>query len=201
MTAAAVSMLAAAAFGADVTTSSTTTTTSTTSDNWWHQRMTYEKYDESRPLFSANELSLDFFGTYLATERHFNQIFKTRIEHGTWGGGVGANYFWSKDVGLSVDTSMQHGGPKFVDHVVGNLVVRLPIDIAHIAPYVFAGGGYRFNQRNSWIADVGTGLDFRLNHHFGIFGDARYVFGDKPISTFGAGRDQILIRSGIRIGF
>jgi hypothetical protein len=204
MTAAAVAMLAGAAIAADDGTATTTTTTSSSSstETWWHQRMTYEKYDEQKPLFRANELTLDLFGTYLAPERGITHVFQTRItEGGSWGGGVGANYFWSKDVGIGVDTSMQHGAVKFFDHVGGNLFVRIPIDVAHIAPYVFAGGGYRFDQRNAWFGDLGTGLDFRFNHFFGLFGDVRYIFGDKPIAQIGGGHDQLLIRSGIRIGF
>ena len=103
-----------------------TDATATDSSRSWCNDPFYYQRDSNKPLFSANELSLDFFGTYLNPERHFLAWPNTDIHRGTWGGGVGANYFWSKDVGLGVDTSMQDGGSTFFDHVGGNLMVRFP---------------------------------------------------------------------------
>src|SRR5438034_2444547 len=36
------------------------------------------------PLYTPNELSLDLFGSYIAAERHFTDLFDTNIRHGTW---------------------------------------------------------------------------------------------------------------------
>src|SRR2546427_13204529 len=52
------------------------------------------------PLYTANELSLDLFCSYVAAERHFYDLFYTNIRHGTLGGGVGLNYFITREVGL-----------------------------------------------------------------------------------------------------
>jgi hypothetical protein len=37
--------------------------------------------DHDRPLFSANELSLDLSGSYIAQERGIEHLFKTSIKH------------------------------------------------------------------------------------------------------------------------
>jgi len=164
---------------------------------WWNNTFYYD--NSHRPLFGANELTLDLFGTYLAAERRFTSFPNTSIRHGSWGGGIGANYFWSKDVGIGVDTSFQDGAVKFVDHVGGNLIVRLPIEPIRLAPYVFAGGGRRFDPNGAWFGDGGAGLEFRLNPHLGIFGDARYIWGDKALPN--GARDQALLRTGLRLAF
>src|SRR4051794_32770613 len=86
-------------------TTTTTTTVTTKGDHMWNnpeEWMKYEKHPEGH-LFNANELTLDVFGTYLNPERRIKSVFNQNIRQGTWGGGVGANYFWSRDVGLSVD--------------------------------------------------------------------------------------------------
>jgi len=154
---------------------STTVTTPTGEEHiwndpghWWNERFYYDKDTDHRPLFSANELTLDFFGTYLNPERRFTSFPNTSIHKGHWGGGVGANYFWSKDVGIGADTSFQVGASDFVDHVGGNLIVRFPIDVIRLAPYVFAGGGRKFDPIDQWFGDAGAGLEFRLNRNLGI---------------------------------
>jgi opacity protein-like surface antigen len=162
---------------------------------WTDKYLYYEHYQETqRPLFSANEFSLDFFGTYINPENNINDIFDTNIRHGSWGGGVGGNYFMTRYLGIGADTSFQTGATRFVDHAVGSLQLRLPIDAAHLAPYVIGGGGYFWSERK-WGVDVGPGLDFRFNHNLGIFGDARYVWMNA------GGRDQLIFRTGLRVAF
>jgi hypothetical protein len=203
MITAAVMMLTVLAAKAQDTTSSTTTTTTTSAgdhiwDNpqgWWK----YEKNPEDQPLFTHNELSVDLFGTYLNPERRIKSIFNTNIRRGTWGGGVGANYFWSKDVGFGVDTSFQDRGSDFVDHVGGNLIVRLPLNVIRLAPSVFAGGGFAFSPRDTWFTDIGTGLDFRISRHLGLFADGRYIWKDKTSAD--GNREQLLLRTGFRVIF
>src|SRR5438132_3441778 len=62
---------------------------------WWGSAMTY---DTTVPLYTANELSLDGFGSLNAAERGIEHIFETRItgNRGYWGGGVGVNYFFTR---------------------------------------------------------------------------------------------------------
>jgi hypothetical protein len=164
-----------------------------TSHEWWSEHFYYDS--ENKQAFNANEFSFDAFGTFLGNERHFTAFPNTSIHHGTWGGGIGANYFWSQDVGIGVDTSAQDGGVHFLDHVGGNLLVRFPIQQARLAPYVFAGGGRAFNPGWNWYGDAGAGLELRLNPKLGIFGDARYIWKDV------AGGDQALLRAGVRLVF
>src|SRR5713101_9418862 len=64
---------------------------------WWDQHFYYD-VDNKQP-FNANEFSVDTFASFLGNERHFLAWPNTSIRNGTWGGGLGANYFWSKDVG------------------------------------------------------------------------------------------------------
>ena len=170
------------------------TALATRADDWRSTHLYYDK-DRSDTLFKANEFSLDLFGTYLARERNIEAFPNTSIHHGQWGGGVGANYFWSRDVGIGADTSFQDGGRRFVDHVGGNLFVRLPIEAIRLAPFVFAGGGRSCNPGYNWFGDAGVGVDFRLNPKLAIFGDARYIWKDV------AGQDQALLRTGIRLIF
>ncbi len=170
------------------------------SNGWWNDRFYYDKNPENRPLFHANELTMDFFASYLNPEHNVTAFPNTDIHHGTWGGGVGANYFWSKDVGIGVDTSFQTESSVFVDHVAGNLLMRIPFDCIHLAPYAFAGGGRGFSPIGSWFGDVGAGLEFRFNRNLGIFADGRYIWHDRVISFSGT-REQGLFRTGLRVGF
>ena len=161
---------------------------------WADKYLYYEHYEETkRPLFSANEVSLDFFGTYLNPEREIQNLFKTNIRRGTWGGGVGGNYYPDRYLGIGVDTSFQVGDPKFVNHLLGSLQLRLPIDVAHVAPYIMGGGGY-FWSTGQWAYDGGIGLDFRFNHNLGLFSDARFVW-------MHGGENQLLFRAGLRAAF
>ena len=61
---------------------------------------------DERPLFSANELSLDLSGSFIAPESKIENLFKTDIRHGTWGGDVGINYFFLRNVGIDADANM-----------------------------------------------------------------------------------------------
>src|SRR5260221_5430060 len=93
---------------------------------WWDSTFYYEH--DTRPLFNADELRLDLFGTYLASERHFGGLPSASIRHGLWGGGVGLDYFWGRCIGAGVDTSFHDGAGNFVDHVGGQLIVGFPFD-------------------------------------------------------------------------
>src|SRR5579871_3104456 len=80
----------------------TTTTVVHTWDDpngWWKTHSAVGFGDH----YFCNELSLDFFGSYLANQTKIEDIFKTNIRHGHWGGGVGANYFFTRYLGLGAD--------------------------------------------------------------------------------------------------
>jgi len=151
-------------------------------------------YATGMPLYTAQELSFDAFGSYLAAEKNFSDIFKTNIRHGTWGGGVGLNYFFSREIGIGADINMPANGGNFIDSVSGSLIARLPLGSSGLAPYGFGGGGRGTDPAWEWQAQAGVGLEYRWNPTTGIFVDGRYVWVDK---TF----DRLLLRAGLRLVF
>ena len=153
------------------------TVTAARAQDWVSEHFYYDS--EHKPTFNANEWSIDAFGTFLGHERHFSAFPNTSIRNGTWGGGVGGTYYGPRFLGIGVDTSMQDkSGPHFVDHVGGNLFLRLPIEPIKLAPYVFGGGGRAFNPTWNWYWNAGVGLEFRFNPKLGLFSDARYIWKD-----------------------
>jgi len=151
------------------------------------------------PLFKNNEFDIDMFGSYVNPERHLNKIFDTNIHHGLWGGGAGVTYFPVCFAGIGADTSLQFDARKQPNYVDGNVYLRWPIAPAHLAPYFFGGGGRLFNPSAAWFGDGGVGLEVRFTHMFGMFSDARYMWGRK--TTIFGGRDQAVFRAGFKLAF
>jgi hypothetical protein len=163
--------------------------------NWnWNDRFHYDR--DSKDLFAANEFTLDLFGSYTDGKKKFNDTFDRSIRHGTFGGGVGANYFFTKNFGIGGDAIAQANGHDFVDAVSGSAILRLPIDEAHIAPYIFGGGGRQFDGPDIWNLHAGVGLEARLNPNTGIFVDGRHVF-----HIDHRGSDYLMLRAGLRLAF
>ena len=121
---------------------------------WDRYSFRYEKSDDH--LFRDRELSLDLFGTYAS--RDFRGVRNDRL-----GGGLGIGYFLTRFVGIGADSYLEEWKTPY--RVNGNVVVRLPLDSWHIAPYVFGGGGREFKYAPQWTAHGGAGVEFRLNHH------------------------------------
>jgi hypothetical protein len=147
------------------------------------------------PKYTANELSLDMFGSYVHGERKFSHLFQTSIRHdGSWGGGVGLNYFITREFGVMADINIGDNGGNFIDQAMAAGVLRIPLEPTGLAPYIFAGGGRGFDPSWEWLAQAGVGLEYRLNPMTGIFADARYIWHDKSF-------DRLLIRTGLRLVF
>jgi hypothetical protein len=157
---------------------------------WWTGHFVY--YTPTR--YTAQELSLDLFGTYMHAENKIEDIFKTSIKHGTWGGGVGLNYFIIRNIGLGADINMPDNRGNLVDSVLGNLIVRFPIADSGWAPYLFGGGGRGTEPAWEWLGQAGVGCEYRWNPMTGIFVDSRYVWADKSF-------DRLLFRAGLRFVF
>ena len=158
--------------------SSTTTTTTTAPDD---------------RLFRSQELSVDLFGTLAENEEFFDHATGTTFKkNGRLGAGAGATLFFSRYVGISGDAWSENTSGRFVDNASGNLVLRLPFDAVHLAPYIFGGGGYQFDPANESFAQAGGGLDIRVTAHWGFFVDARYVI-PRTRDNFGLGRAGIKI--------
>jgi hypothetical protein len=190
----AVGLLAASAGMAQTTTTTTTTTTTshvwTDPHTWWGNHWAYNAADR----YTANELSLDMFGSYIAGERRAEDLFKTNIRHGVWGGGVGVNYFFTREIGIGGDINIPDDGGNFVNNIDGSLIARIPIVNSGLAPYVFGGGGRQTEPVWQWTGHAGVGLEYRFNPVTGIFADGRYMWVDKTA-------DEILFRAGVRFVF
>jgi len=144
--------------------------------------------------YTSGELSLDMFGSYIAGQRGIEHLFDTNIRHGVWGGGVGLNYFFTKEIGIGGDIEIPNDGGNFVNNIDGSLIARLPIGNSGLAPYLFGGGGRQTEPVWQWTGHLGVGLEYRFTPVAGIFADARYMWVDKT-------PDEILFRAGLRVVF
>jgi hypothetical protein len=163
---------------------------------WWSSAVTY---DTTVPLYTANELSLDAFGLLAAGERGIEHIFETRItgDRGRWGGGVGVNYFFTRELGIGGEADiLANTDGNFVDQVNGSLFLRFPLDPSGFAPYIFGGGGRITNPLWAWEGHAGVGIEYRLNPVVGVFSDARYIWVDHAALS-----DRLMIRAGLRLVF
>lgn len=177
----------------------TTVTQTTTSTHIWNDPNAWWANHWSRgagDLYTANELSVDFFGSYLAGQRKIEDLFQTNIRHGYWGGGVGLNYFFTRNLGIGGDINIPDdgGGLNFVNNMNGSLIARFPLGNSGLAPYIFGGGGRQTNPAWEWSGHAGVGMEYRFNPVTGIFADGRYMW-VKHTS------DEILFRAGVRFVF
>jgi len=161
---------------------------------WWGGHFTYDT--AGTPRYTPAELSFDAFGSYIAGERRFNKLFETNIRHGDWGGGVGLNYFFLREVGIGADINIPANGGNFIDQVDGSLILRWPFEPSGFAPYVFGGGGRSTDPIWEWIVHAGIGIEYRFNPTTGVFFDTRYIWHVTDGSS-----DRILFRGGLRFVF
>jgi hypothetical protein len=154
-------------------------------------------YDrEGTELFPDQEFTIDMFAAYTDPKEKFNDTFDTRLRGGNWGGGLGLNCFLTRNFGLGVDAIAADNGREFVDASSASIILRLPMDVIHLAPYAFGGGGYNFHGHDSWTAHAGVGLELRLNQSTGLFTDGRHVFAENSNTP-----DYALVRAGLRFAF
>ena len=112
-----------------------------------------------------------------------------------FGGGVEADYFFTRYFGLGVEGDWL-AGHDAISSVSGNLIGRYPIEFGTWgwAPYAFVGGGGQWDSQSAGFGQFGAGAEVRFKCHWGIFTDARWVLHDVYI-------DYALIRAGIRFNF
>ncbi len=157
----------------------------------WGDRFHYDR--DAKDTFAVNEFQVDAFATYSAQQNRLADVSANSLKHGKWGGGLGVNYFFTRNFGIGADTHIEDDHGRFIDNLAGHALVRFPIDNINLAPYLLAGGGRDF-QINRWFTDAGFGLEFRLNRNTGIFADGRYVWvDDSP--------DYAMARTGLRFAF
>ena len=147
------------------------------------------RYDDSTTgIYRANELSIDGFGTDSIGHYTINHLSGDRVWHSSrLGAGLGLNYFITRYVGIGGDAYTENTAHNFVDNASVNLIFRIPIGETGLAPYVYGGGGHKFDPINATFWQLGVGLEYRFTPHFGLFVDARYVNAEK-ISDYGVGR-------------
>jgi hypothetical protein len=158
---------------------------------WWGGHFAYEV---SMPRYTAYEFSFDAFGSYQTVQDNLSDLFDTTIKHGLWGGGVGLNYFFTRNIGLGVDANAQDNRGNFIDQVSASLLARLPLGASGWAPYIYGGGGRATDPEWEWLVHGGVGIEYRWNPTTGIFIDGRYVWTDE---TF----DRLVLRAGMRLIF
>jgi hypothetical protein len=142
--------------------------------------------------FSDHEFQLDIFGQYSVGEGP-TQVGLFR-DHG-WGGGIGLNYFFSRNIGIGVDAAWldakesPFSGDGFnvdndtttIHQFSGSLIFRAPMDSACLAPYVYVGGGMAVDGEQWATAHAGVGVEYRIvPQKVGIFLDGRWTYlGDR----------------------
>jgi hypothetical protein len=161
--------------------------------DWWGAHFVYGPTAPDK--YTAQELSVDAFASYMAGQSKLSHVFQTDIRSGIWGGGVGVNYFFLRELGISGDIIIADNGGHFVDSMNGSLVARWPFETTGLAPYIFGGGGRRTDPIWEWTGHAGLGFEFRVNPVTGIFLDTRYVWADKTSA------DSIVFRTGLRLVF
>lgn len=141
------------------------------------------------PCFKDQEFQIDVFGSFTNGARDY------RYDDG-FGGGIGANYFFTRYLGVGVDGNVYDGGARGVWSGSASLIARYPIDLGHVcvAPYVFGGGGVRSDGHTLGTEHAGAGLEFRVTPRVGIFGDGRYTWAENR-------NDAITTRVGLRFAF
>ncbi len=166
---------------------------------WWDSHFSY---DVNTPKYTAQELSLDLFGSYINGEGQFNELFDHNIRKGFFGGGAGVNYFFTRELGLGADFNMSAKRdtelPMF-DDVVGNVFLRFPLGNSGLAPYAIGSGGRTIGGGGApwaWVYGGGVGLEYRWSPTMGIFSDARFFWNDKATEY-----NRLLIRAGLRVVF
>ena len=152
-----------------------------------HEMKEYkDKNPVPEPCFKDQELQLDVFGSW-TDANHSNP------HHDGWGGGIGVNYFFMRYLGVGVDGNVYDGGPAVWD-VSGRIIARYPIEGSVCwAPYIFAAGGVSTDGTTVGTWGAGGGIEVRVTHHLGIFGEGRY--------TWGEDRDAAQARLGVRFVF
>jgi hypothetical protein len=94
--------------------------------------------------FGDHELQIDIFGQYTVGEGPSNA--GPIRDHG-WGGGIGINYFFTRNIGLGIDAAWLYAndrhfhdgdddnGKTTIHNFSGSLIARFPIDEKCLAPF------------------------------------------------------------------
>jgi hypothetical protein len=170
-------------------------------------------YQTAQEWYRAGEWNLDLFGAYAFTARPYRSDRYLGADH-AWGGGIDANYMFSRYLGLGVE-GYALGADDVIGQTSGNLIFRYPIPSTRFAPYGYAGGGVIFNgsrvddlvdrgrsigsiRRNSdaeGMGQFGVGIEVRVTPHIGLINDFSWNVVNGERNDFGT------VRSGLRFAF
>jgi hypothetical protein len=118
--------------------------------------VSYDKGKQPIPVdeacFAEQELQLDVYGAFTGT-------YGDDHDDG-WGGGLGLNYYFDRNIGIGVDGTVTDGEGDELWQIHGHLLIRFPIDEGDScwAPYLKLGGGYQVNGEGGWSAGGGAGV-------------------------------------------
>src|SRR5688572_30584505 len=58
---------------------------------------------EPKMAYDRNEFTIDFFAGYSLGESTIRRLNRRNIDRGNWGGGIGVNYFFTRNFGIGGD--------------------------------------------------------------------------------------------------
>lgn len=145
-------------------------------------------------LFQDNEAAVDAFGVASIGRALAHSSTEHFRDYSRGGMGLGGNYFFLRYFGIGGDAYSVGTSARFIDSTSGNLILRLPCDQLHLAPYMLGGAGYQFDPNERQFGQVGGGLEYRITQHWGLITDACYVFPD-------AAPNRLVARGGLRFSF
>jgi len=93
--------------------------------------------DRDSGLYSRNEFSLDLYGFGASRDKDGNST-------ATWGPGVGANYFFTKTIGVGADSSADAFTVPYM--LNGSGIYRYPFNDSGFAAYGIAGFGRQWRR-------------------------------------------------------
>lgn len=174
--------------------------------------------------FGADDNHTDSIPSLLVGESH--TLDDLLGEDGAWGGGMDIKYFFHRYFGIGVEGFVLHAerdvtleearfaftpDDDLIGAVKGTLTLRYPFHCSRFAPYIYAGGGVLFSERQRVTnlpnrdltrtdeddpiacGQVGGGLEVRIIRHVGWIGDVSWNFTEHE--NFG------MVRSGINFAF
>lgn len=164
-------------------------TTDTTSSSY------LDRSNLEGPLFRSQELNVDIYGSGALGEQTLEHLTPGQFRHHSlWGGGAGLTAFFCRYVGVGGEFDADARSHQFVDSASGNVYLRYPIMNIGLAPYIFGGGGYQFEEVRQAFGQGGAGVEYRFCRHMGVFVDGRWIFADET-------SDYALARAGLRFSF
>ena len=176
----------------------TTTTTTTANDNTnavVTERTTIITLSEDHRMYRAPELDIDGFGAAAFRQSTIEHLSPETVHHQTrLGVGAGFNFFFLRMVGIGAHAYSFDTHHAFIDNLSGDLTLHFPILDSGFAPYMFAGGGHKWDRDEANFAEAGAGFEFRFHPNIGFFVDGRWTFVHR-LDNYALGR------AGLRFAF